>query len=167
MSLFKHQIAEVQVNDNNDNDILKVSPDTTNESCIFFVWPLDIVHVIDKVSHHHHRHHHHRHRRHRHHYHHRHCHHHHHNNVKRSPPFSLAAAIAIVIIVMIVTIILMFILILGVLIIRFCQCSVMKCAMTYHDDDDSYDHDDGEDCEVTYCKFTALLPFRVVEEEWC
>ena len=31
----------------------KVSPDTTNESCIFFVWPLDIVHVIDKVRHNH------------------------------------------------------------------------------------------------------------------
>ena len=30
--------------------MFKVSPDTTNESCIFFVWPLDIVHVIDKVS---------------------------------------------------------------------------------------------------------------------
>jgi len=29
---------------------IKVSPDTTNESCIFFVWPLDIVHVIDKDS---------------------------------------------------------------------------------------------------------------------
>merc|ERR1712110_201568 len=29
---------------------IKVSPDTTNESCIFFVRPLDIVHVIDKDS---------------------------------------------------------------------------------------------------------------------
>merc|ERR1719422_1598996 len=29
---------------------IKVSPETTNESCIFFVWPLDIVHVIDKDS---------------------------------------------------------------------------------------------------------------------
>ena len=36
----------------------KVSPDTTNESCIFFVWPLDIVHVIDKVRHNHNYHHH-------------------------------------------------------------------------------------------------------------
>ena len=42
--------------------MLKVSPDTTSESCIFFVWPLDIVHVIDKVfykNHHHHFHQHH------------------------------------------------------------------------------------------------------------
>ena len=29
---------------------LKVSPDTTEESCIFFVWPLDIIHVIDEDS---------------------------------------------------------------------------------------------------------------------
>ena len=29
---------------------IKVSPDTTTESCIFFVWPLDIIHVIDKDS---------------------------------------------------------------------------------------------------------------------
>ena len=29
---------------------MKVSPDTTEESCIFFVWPLDIVHEIDKES---------------------------------------------------------------------------------------------------------------------
>jgi len=29
---------------------LKISPDTTEESCIFFVWPLDIVHVIDEDS---------------------------------------------------------------------------------------------------------------------
>merc|ERR1719308_638261 len=29
---------------------LTISPETTNESCIFFVWPLDIVHVIDKDS---------------------------------------------------------------------------------------------------------------------
>ena len=29
---------------------LKVSPDSTQESCIFFVWPLEIVHVIDKES---------------------------------------------------------------------------------------------------------------------
>jgi len=29
---------------------LKISPDTTEESCIFFVWPLDIVHVIDEES---------------------------------------------------------------------------------------------------------------------
>ena len=28
----------------------KVTPDTTNKSCIFFVWPLDIVHVIDEDS---------------------------------------------------------------------------------------------------------------------
>ena len=29
---------------------ISVSPDTTTESCIFFVWPLDIVHEIDKDS---------------------------------------------------------------------------------------------------------------------
>merc|ERR1740137_339358 len=29
---------------------LNVTPDTTDESCIFFVWPLDIVHVIDEDS---------------------------------------------------------------------------------------------------------------------
>jgi len=29
---------------------LNVTPDTTDESCIFFVWPLDIVHVIDADS---------------------------------------------------------------------------------------------------------------------
>ena len=29
---------------------LKVTPDTNSESCLFFVWPLDIVHVIDKFS---------------------------------------------------------------------------------------------------------------------
>jgi len=29
---------------------LKVSPDSSGESCIFFVWPLEIVHVIDKDS---------------------------------------------------------------------------------------------------------------------
>ena len=29
---------------------LKVTPGTTDESCIFFVWPLDIVHVIDEDS---------------------------------------------------------------------------------------------------------------------
>ena len=29
---------------------LKVTPDTSDESCIFFVWPLDIVHVIDENS---------------------------------------------------------------------------------------------------------------------
>jgi len=29
---------------------LKVSPDTTEESCIFFVWPLDIIHLIDQDS---------------------------------------------------------------------------------------------------------------------
>ena len=29
---------------------LKVSPDTAEESCIFFVWPLDIIHVIDEDS---------------------------------------------------------------------------------------------------------------------
>lgn len=29
---------------------LKVSPDSSGEACIFFVWPLEIVHVIDKDS---------------------------------------------------------------------------------------------------------------------
>ena len=29
---------------------LTINPETTNESCIFFVWPLDIVHVIDEDS---------------------------------------------------------------------------------------------------------------------
>ena len=29
---------------------LNITPDTTDESCIFFVWPLDIVHIIDKDS---------------------------------------------------------------------------------------------------------------------
>ena len=29
---------------------LPVNPETTSECCIFFVWPLDIVHVIDKTS---------------------------------------------------------------------------------------------------------------------
>jgi len=29
---------------------VKVDPETNNESCVFFVWPLDIVHVIDKDS---------------------------------------------------------------------------------------------------------------------
>ena len=31
-------------------DTISVHPDTTSESCIFFVWPLDIVHVIDSES---------------------------------------------------------------------------------------------------------------------
>merc|ERR1719228_3107023 len=29
---------------------VKISPDTTTESCIFFVWPLDVVHIIDEES---------------------------------------------------------------------------------------------------------------------
>ena len=29
---------------------LPVNPETTSECCIFFVWPLDIVHVIDETS---------------------------------------------------------------------------------------------------------------------
>ena len=33
-----------------DMENISVSPETTNESCIFFVWPLDIVHVIDQTS---------------------------------------------------------------------------------------------------------------------
>ena len=27
-----------------------ITPETTSECCIFFVWPLDIVHVIDSNS---------------------------------------------------------------------------------------------------------------------
>jgi potassium inwardly-rectifying channel subfamily J len=33
-----------------DMENLKVTPDTSSESSLFFVWPLDIVHVIDEVS---------------------------------------------------------------------------------------------------------------------
>ena len=29
---------------------LVINPETTTESCIFFVWPLDIVHIIDENS---------------------------------------------------------------------------------------------------------------------
>merc|ERR1719342_1578373 len=29
---------------------IKITPETTNESCVFFVWPLDIVHIIDEES---------------------------------------------------------------------------------------------------------------------
>ena len=29
---------------------LKITPDTNAESCLFFLWPLDIVHVIDRYS---------------------------------------------------------------------------------------------------------------------
>ena len=29
---------------------LKVEPDSNTESCIFFVWPLEIIHVIDESS---------------------------------------------------------------------------------------------------------------------
>ena len=29
---------------------LNISPDKSNESCIFFVWPLEIIHVIDQNS---------------------------------------------------------------------------------------------------------------------
>ena len=29
---------------------LVINPETTSESCIFFVWPLDIVHIIDENS---------------------------------------------------------------------------------------------------------------------
>ena len=28
----------------------QVDPDTASESCMFFVWPLDLVHVIDEDS---------------------------------------------------------------------------------------------------------------------
>ena len=30
--------------------MIKIEPETSSESCIFFVWPLDIVHVIDQDS---------------------------------------------------------------------------------------------------------------------
>ena len=30
--------------------IAQVDPDTASESCMFFVWPLDLVHVIDEDS---------------------------------------------------------------------------------------------------------------------
>ena len=30
--------------------MIKAEPDVSKESCIFFVWPLDIVHVIDEES---------------------------------------------------------------------------------------------------------------------
>ena len=33
-----------------DMQDIRVSPDTTNEACVFFVWPLDIVHIIDEES---------------------------------------------------------------------------------------------------------------------
>ena len=33
-----------------DMENMAVHPDTASESCIFFVWPLDIVHVIDSSS---------------------------------------------------------------------------------------------------------------------
>ena len=33
-----------------DMENLKVTPDTNSESCLLFVWPLDIVHVIDADS---------------------------------------------------------------------------------------------------------------------
>lgn len=29
---------------------IKVDPETTSESCIFFVWPIDVVHIIDEES---------------------------------------------------------------------------------------------------------------------
>jgi len=29
---------------------LKVNPDCNTDPCIFFVWPLEVVHVIDKES---------------------------------------------------------------------------------------------------------------------
>jgi len=33
-----------------DMKMLKISPDSANEPCIFFVWPLEIVHTIDEES---------------------------------------------------------------------------------------------------------------------
>ena len=29
---------------------LKVNPDSNAESCIFFIWPLEIIHIIDEES---------------------------------------------------------------------------------------------------------------------
>lgn len=29
---------------------INVDPDTSTESCLFFVWPLELVHVIDEQS---------------------------------------------------------------------------------------------------------------------
>ena len=34
----------------NEMKMLKVDPDTASENCTFFVWPLDLVHVIDENS---------------------------------------------------------------------------------------------------------------------
>jgi potassium inwardly-rectifying channel subfamily J len=33
-----------------DMQMFKVEPNTTHEPCIFFVWPLEVVHVIDQNS---------------------------------------------------------------------------------------------------------------------
>ena len=33
-----------------DMKTLKINPDRSDETCIFFVWPLEIVHVIDEES---------------------------------------------------------------------------------------------------------------------
>ena len=33
-----------------DMKMIKIDPEVSKESCIFFVWPLDIVHVIDEDS---------------------------------------------------------------------------------------------------------------------
>ena len=30
--------------------MLNITPDTTSEPCLFFVWPLEIVHTIDQGS---------------------------------------------------------------------------------------------------------------------
>ena len=30
--------------------VIKVEPNTSQEPCIFFVWPLEVVHVIDQDS---------------------------------------------------------------------------------------------------------------------
>ena len=30
--------------------MIKVEPNTSQEPCIFFVWPLEVVHVIDQYS---------------------------------------------------------------------------------------------------------------------
>ena len=45
-----HQKGTFEGENYQDIDNLKVTPNTTDESCLFFVWPLDIVHVIDEDS---------------------------------------------------------------------------------------------------------------------
>ena len=49
LKLLKRQISfEGEVTQ--EMQSLKISPDKSEESCIFFVWPLEIIHVIDEDS---------------------------------------------------------------------------------------------------------------------